>query len=594
MMKKITLLLILFAVSFGYSQSLPLDFSDPIHLMTGVDGTTSSLTTDPDNGSDDVMEVVGGTADWDHVRIDFVDNVDLSDDGNNTMSFRIRPTTDLGTRNHLLKFEGGVGGAAATELAFDTSGTAWIPITLDMPAGAGNYPSMFIFTDAGSAATGTYLIDDLACTCGNVAPPAPPEAFLPIDFSDAFELFATEGAVASLTTDPDDVNDDVMQVTSGGGDWDNAQIIFAKNVDLSDDGNNTISFRINPLNGTGSNSHLLKFEQGTTADTEVAFTTTGTGWQTKNLDFPGGVGNYAKMVLITDAGNTSQDTYLVDDFAGATNIEPIIPPSSPAPNPTTPAANVFNIYSDTGGYTGGFDYGGGCFGALGGEPDLDTGAGTNLAWEFDFGAQGFGCTNTATVDVSSIGGSPIAYASFQYYTDNGSDFYLDLISGPGGSTVESFYYIGTNIAGDFPGEDLAIVQGSWQHVVIDISEFTSQVFDPTELFQFKFDVWSNQGPSTIYIDNVILSSVAPTLGVNDFEIADFKIFPNPTKDNWTVKTKNENISSIRVFDILGKSVLSLSPNSNEATIDGSGLKSGLYFAQIKTANGISSKKLVKQ
>ena len=54
------------------------------------------------------------------------------------------------------------------------------------------------------------------------------------------------------------------------------------------------------------------------------------------------------------------------------------------------------------------------------------------------------------------------------------------------------------------------------------------------------------------------------------------------------------MSSIQVFDILGKNVLSLSPNANEVIIDGSGLTKGLYFTQIKTSNGIDSIKLIKQ
>jgi hypothetical protein len=47
-------------------------------------------------------------------------------------------------------------------------------------------------------------------------------------------------------------------------------------------------------------------------------------------------------------------------------------------------------------------------------------------------------------------------------------------------------------------------------------------------------------------------------------------------------------------NILGKRVLSLAPNASEVKIDGSSLTTGLYFAQIKSANGISSIKLVKQ
>jgi hypothetical protein len=49
-----------------------------------------------------------------------------------------------------------------------------------------------------------------------------------------------------------------------------------------------------------------------------------------------------------------------------------------------------------------------------------------------------------------------------------------------------------------------------------------------------------------------------------------------------------------VFDILGKRVLSLKPSTSDVTIDGSNLKAGLYFAQIKTNNGSSSLKLIKK
>ena len=46
------------------------------------------------------------------------------------------------------------------------------------------------------------------------------------------------------------------------------------------------------------------------------------------------------------------------------------------------------------------------------------------------------------------------------------------------------------------------------------------------------------------------------------------------------------MSSIQVFDILGKQVLSLAPNAIEAKIDASVLKSGLYFAKIIQLMGL--------
>lgn len=599
MMKRITLLLVLITVSLGYTQTFPIDFEDVLDAnMIGADGAAFNIITDPDTPSENVGEVTVAAQNYSNIQIDLAEYIDLSNDANNTITFRFKPQNGTGSDNHLLKFELGPAGAFA-ELPFTTDGTTdWQNIVVNFGSGLTNYARLVVFPDFNNTMTDTYLIDDIAGGT-NVAPPPPAQAVLPIDFSDSFELFTEQGATTSLTTDPLDVNNDVMQVSSGGGLYDNAQLELAKNVDLSDTGNNTITFRINPINGTGSDSHLLKFESAGFGDAsvEVAFVTSGTGWQNIVLDFDDDIGNnpgnYGTIVLFTDFNNTQQDTYLIDDLAGGTNIEPPTPPAA-ASNPTTATVNVFNIYSDTGGYPVGFDYAGGCFGALGSEPDLDTGSGTNLAWEFNFGAQGFGCTNSVTVDVSNIGGAPIAYASFQYYTDNANDFYFDLISGPGGSTVESFYYIGTNIAGGAPTEDIPIVQGSWQHVVIDISEFTNQTFDPTELFQFKFDVFSVQGPATVYIDNVLLSSVLPSLGINDIDILSIKAFPNPTKESWSIRSNSININNIEVYNVLGKNVMSLRPGSNEAVIDGSSLGSGLYFAKVSSELGISTLKLVKQ
>ncbi|NNC49557.1 MAG: T9SS type A sorting domain-containing protein [Flaviramulus sp.] len=114
-----------------------------------------------------------------------------------------------------------------------------------------------------------------------------------------------------------------------------------------------------------------------------------------------------------------------------------------------------------------------------------------------------------------------------------------------------------------------------------------------------FPFWNGAGWDTpvdgftFYVDNVTAVSGA-TLGVEDYQLIDFSTYPNPTRDSWTVKTKNKVMSSIQVFDVLGKNVLSMKPNLDSATIDGSNLKAGIYFAQVRTAEGSSSIKLIKQ
>lgn len=116
-----------------------------------------------------------------------------------------------------------------------------------------------------------------------------------------------------------------------------------------------------------------------------------------------------------------------------------------------------------------------------------------------------------------------------------------------------------------------------------------------------FPIWNGEGwdgvvdavpvTETLY-DNII--KVDATAGLQDKQVIEFSTYPNPTRSSWTIATKNESIRSIEVFDVLGKNVLSLTPNNRTAVIDGASFKAGLYFAQVKTASGLSSLKLIRK
>ena len=105
----------------------------------------------------------------------------------------------------------------------------------------------------------------------------------------------------------------------------------------------------------------------------------------------------------------------------------------------------------------------------------------------------------------------------------------------------------------------------------------------------QFVISSDLG--TVYYDNLYLHK--NTLGVNEFDTASFNVFPNPSKDSWTLKTTDITMSSIQVFDMVGKNVMSLTPNASETVIDGSNLKTGLYFARITTNGNVNTVKLIK-
>ena len=325
-MKKITLLIALMITSLGFAQTyLPFTFTNANQLMTGVDGTTTSLVADPSNAANQVMQMVGGTATWDHAIYTLNPSVNLSDDANNTITFRINPIGITGVRQHLLKFEG----ATNAEFFFTTTNSGWQTITANFPAGLGVFPKMVIFTDSGAvgngfanSGTGTYLIDDIAGATNN---PLVGGVTLPFTFSDPNQLLVgADGTVATLTTDPLDAANPVMRMVGGTATWDHAKLALNPPVDLSNDAANTITLRINPVGITGVRQHLLKFENGP-ANAEFFFTTTGSGWQTIVADYPAGKASYPLIVLFTDSGadsngysNSNTGTYLVDDIKFAT------------------------------------------------------------------------------------------------------------------------------------------------------------------------------------------------------------------------------------------------------------------------------------
>jgi hypothetical protein len=255
---------------------------------------------------------------------------------------------------------------------------------------------------------------------------------------------------------------------------------------------------------------------------------------------------------------------------------PVPTPTVSAPTPTSLIGQVINKYSDT--YN----------------PGLVNGvSGTNWTQ---------GGTYSGVVD-STIDGIPSDLVK-RY-----DDLFIAFINwdGPGlvNATAMNFFHIdvwtsnGANINIKLENQGpaisgnatFALIQNQWNSIEIDLNSFGTLATPANRnaVFQLILDAASG---ADIFIDNVYFSAVA-SLGTNNFEIAGLNVYPNPARDSWTVKTQNINMSSIQVFDVLGKSVLSLKPNASEATINGSSLKSGLYFARINTLNGSSSLKLIK-
>ncbi|WP_298893445.1 T9SS type A sorting domain-containing protein [uncultured Psychroserpens sp.] len=82
-----------------------------------------------------------------------------------------------------------------------------------------------------------------------------------------------------------------------------------------------------------------------------------------------------------------------------------------------------------------------------------------------------------------------------------------------------------------------------------------------------------------------------TLSNDEFALSNFKIYPNPAKDYITIETNNVAITSIVMYDILGKNVFAQSELTNNR-INVSDFNSGLYFVKIESSGNSITKKLI--
>ena len=104
--------------------------------------------------------------------------------------------------------------------------------------------------------------------------------------------------------------------------------------------------------------------------------------------------------------------------------------------------------------------------------------------------------------------------------------------------------------------------------------------------------WNNSAVSTTYVDNITALSSA-TAGLENKNLFDTKVYPNPTSDTWIISTQNNIITSVEIFNLLGKRVVLQTNNSTNIAISTQGLTSGIYIARVTSEQGTKSLKLIK-
>ena len=265
-------------------------------------------------------------------------------------------------------------------------------------------------------------------------------------------------------------------------------------------------------------------------------------------------------------------------------------PTVAAPTPPARAASdVISIYSDA--YTDvaidAFD-----FGLCGGVPNIavtEVMIAGNPTQNYTGAA---GCQGIS-VETNRLDASTFTNLHVDFYTDDaiiGAVFNLKLVDWNGNTTEATATGLELNFNG---GTTPALVANQWVSLDFDLTAINAPtvIGNLTRSDIAQIHITSNI-PNAWY-DNLYLYKGTP-LSTNDISRNSFRTYPNPTQDNWTIETQNVRMSLITVFDVLGKTVMYIEPKSETVVIDGSNLKSGLYFAKVETEAGTSSVKLVKK
>jgi len=84
-----------------------------------------------------------------------------------------------------------------------------------------------------------------------------------------------------------------------------------------------------------------------------------------------------------------------------------------------------------------------------------------------------------------------------------------------------------------------------------------------------------------------------SLGVDKFTAKNFSVYPNPTQNSWKFTSANDDISTVTIVDVLGKTVMSKNASSKEVSVDASSLSKGMYFAKVTSGDSVQTLKVVK-
>ena len=136
-----------------------------------------------------------------------------------------------------------------------------------------------------------------------------------------------------------------------------------------------------------------------------------------------------------------------------------------------------------------------------------------------------------------------------------------------------------------PGEGYELTWYADADLTIELPANTVATATTYYVVQFNENCTSIPLPVTV--------TITPTAGLNDEQLANLNIYPNPATDMINISYPT-SIESIEMFDLTGRKILSKTVSEKETQLNISHLNSGIYILNIKTDEGLGSKRIIKK
>lgn len=407
---------------------------------------------------------------------------------------------------------------------------------------------------------------------------------LPIDFESSManiNFVDFDGGVATIISNPqpNGINSSATVakiVRNGGTIWSGSKINLAANLNFST--LNSISMKVFTTAPIGT---VVKFklEGNGTTDRDV-LTTVSNEWEVLTWDFTSTPTNFNSIVFMFDFGNvgngTSTSTFLFDDIQQIfTGFQVDLPVSFEE-------ENINYALIDFGGTTS----------SIIADP---LNSGNNIVKVIK--------TNQAATWAGTTIGTQAGFASNIPLSLTQSKMSVKVWSPASGTPVRLKVedsndpthtcetQTNTTIAEGWETLQFNFVNQAQGTESLSVGLAMGWTYNKASIF-FNFGTTgAAAGEKTYYFDDVVFGN--NVVGNNEVDFSDINIFPNPTQNEWTIRSENDWIKQVEIFDVLGKKVYDIQPNQSQITISSLRLNQGSYMAKITLINGIKCSKLVK-